>query len=96
MKHSLIEKPEQEIAKLSLPIRALWHAAHGNWDTAHQLVQDDPSSDCAWVHAYLHRVEGDIGNARYWYHQAGKQPATNILLEQELEELIGALSESLD
>jgi hypothetical protein len=91
MKHTLIEKTEPEIAHLSVPLRALWHAAQGHWDTAHKLVQDDPSSDSAWVHAYLHRVEGDIGNAHYWYHQAGKKPATGVSLEQELESLIEAL-----
>ena len=92
MNQTLIEKSESEIAGLSLPLRALWHAAHGHWDQAHRLVQDDSSSDCAWIHAYLHRVEGDIGNAHYWYRQAGKTPATSISLEQELGELISAMS----
>jgi hypothetical protein len=92
MNHSLIEKSESDIAGLSLPLRALWHAAHDHWDQAHQLVQDDSSSDCAWVHAYLHRVECDISNAHYWYRQAGKTPATGISLEQELSELIAAMS----
>ena len=92
MNPSFIEKSEQEITGLSVPLRALWHAAHGHWDHAHRLVQDDPSSDCAWIHAYLHRVEGDIGNAHYWYRQAGKSPATGISLEQELDELISAMS----
>ena len=92
MQNTLLEKTEPEIATLKLPLRALWHAAHGHWDAAHKLVQDDPSADCAWVHAYLHRVEGDLGNARYWYHQAGKQPSTHLTLDQELEELIAALS----
>jgi hypothetical protein len=93
MTSSLVEKTEQEIAGLALPLRALWHAAHGNWETAHQLVQDDPTQESAWVHAYLHRVEGDVANARYWYHQAGKPPATAISLKHELDELIAALDE---
>ncbi len=92
MANSLTQKSEAEIAGLSVPLRALWHAAQGNWDTAHRLVQDDPSSECAWVHAYLHRFEGDIGNAHYWYHQAGKKPAANLSLDQELDQLIDALS----
>lgn len=92
MKQSLIDKPEQGIKDLSVPLRALWYAAHDQWDTAHKLVQDDPSLDCAWVHAYLHRVEGDIGNARYWYNQAGKRPATDVSLEHELNDLIEAMS----
>jgi len=91
MKNLLIEKTEQEISELSTARRALWYAAHGHWDQAHQLVQDDPSTDCAWVHAYLHRVEGDIGNAHYWYRRAGQKPATDLSLEHELEELIEAL-----
>lgn len=91
MPQSLIDKSEQEIKDLSVPLRALWYAAHGHWDTAHKLVQDDPSLECAWVHAYLHRVEGDIGNARYWYHQAGKPPATDISLDDELHALIRAI-----
>lgn len=62
---------------LSRPLQALWHAAKGNWDAAHCLVQKDegdPTHD--WVHACLHRIEGDIGNAGYWYRQAKKPPAT--------------------
>ena len=94
MQHALIEKTEDEIAHFSGPLRALWQAAKGNWDTAHGIVQDDPSSDAAWVHAYLHRVEGDLGNARYWYNRARKPPATEISLEQELDNLIRALSDT--
>ncbi len=93
MKKPFREKSEKEISSLSPALQALWHAAHGRWDQAHELVQDDPSAECAWVHAHLHRVEGDIGNARYWYHQAGKKPST-IGLSQELEQLIEALSVS--
>lgn len=95
LRQALIEKTKQEIAHLPVALRALWHTAHDDWEGAHRLVQDDPSSDCAWVHAYLHRVEGDLGNARYWYHRAGKQPATDRALAQELEELIDALSDVL-
>lgn len=94
MKQALIEKTKDEIGQLSVALRALWHAAHDDWDAAHRLVQDDPSSECAWVHAYLHRVEGDLGNARYWYHRAGKTPATDRSLAQELDEVIDALSQS--
>lgn len=55
---------------LSAPLAALWWAAKGDWDRAHKIVQDESSEDAAWVHAYLHRVEGDLPNARYWYAQA--------------------------
>jgi hypothetical protein len=65
--------------QLSAQLAALWWAAKGGWDAAHRLVQDDPSADAAWVHAYLHRVEGDLGNAGYWYRQAGKPVAAGPL-----------------
>ena len=64
---------------LSAPLAGLWWAAKGDWDQAHRIVQDDSSRDAAWVHAYLHRVEGDLGNAGYWYRQAGKPVATDSL-----------------
>ena len=63
-------------------LRALQFAASGNWDGAHQIVQDDPSAEAAWVHAHLHRVEGDLSNAGYWYRRAGKPVATGDLAEE--------------
>lgn len=59
-------------AGLSRPLLALWHAGREEWESAHELAQageGDPAHD--WVHAHLHRVEGDLGNARYWYRRAG-------------------------
>lgn len=56
-------------------LAALWHGARGEWDKAHAVVQNESSVDAAWVHAWLHRVEGDASNARYWYGQAGKAEA---------------------
>lgn len=68
---------------LSVPLQALWHAAKGQWQRAHQLAQDRESDPVhAWVHAYLHRVEGDESNAGYWYRRAGRPHATTSL-EQE-------------
>lgn len=56
------------------------HALHsGDWNLAHTLVQDDPSAEAAWIHAHLHRIEGDLTNARYWYARAGRAPATESL-----------------
>jgi hypothetical protein len=72
------------------PLAALWWAAKGAWDEAHKLVQDEGTADCAWVHAYLHRVEGDLGNAGYWYRQAGKPVAAGSL-ETEWEGIASAL-----
>lgn len=56
-------------------LRALWHEAAGDWPLAHQLAQEVETADGAWVHAYLHRKEGDTGNAAYWYRRAGRPPA---------------------
>ena len=78
-------------AGLAVPLAGLWWAAKGNWDQAHRIVQDDGSRDAAWVHAYLHRVEGDLGNAGYWYRQAGK-PAAKDSLEAEWERIVSALT----
>ena len=60
-------------------LAALWWAAKDDWDKAHKLVMDEGGKDCAWVHAYLHRVEGDGENASYWYRQAGKVAAKDPL-----------------
>lgn len=64
---------------LPAPLEGLWWAAKGDWDRAHKIVQKDDSADAAWVHAYLHRVEGDLPNARYWYHQATRDAADGSL-----------------
>jgi len=69
---------------------ALWWAAKEDWDRAHRLVMDEGGKDCAWVHAYLHRVEGDLENARYWYRRAGKSAAQGRL-QAEWDAIAGAL-----
>ena len=63
----------------SAPLAALWWARRGEWETAHGLVQDAPGWEAAWVHAYLHRCEGDLSNAGYWYRRAGKAPGRGAL-----------------
>ena len=55
-------------------LQALWYEARGDWERAHGCVQEDASRAGAWVHAYLHRQEGDAANAGYWYARAGKSP----------------------
>jgi hypothetical protein len=70
-------------AELDLALQALWWASKGDWDRAHGCAQrreGDPA--CDWVHAYLHRVEGDLANAGYWYRRA-RQPAATIPLQDE-------------
>src|ERR1700736_516910 len=64
---------------LAPALAALWWGAKGDREAAHALVMEEGGKDCAWVHAYLHRLEGDLGNARYWYGQAGKAPSTGRL-----------------
>jgi hypothetical protein len=76
--------------ELNAPLAGLWWAAKGQWDQAHKIVQDESSADAAWVHAYLHRVEGDLGNAGYWYRQAGRPVATDSV-ESEWQRIVAAL-----
>ena len=76
---------------LGAAVRGLWWDAKGDWNKAHECVQaDEGDPSCDWVHAYLHRKEGDAGNAGYWYRRAGKTPATSSL-PQEWEAIVGAL-----
>lgn len=69
---------------LSLVVQALWHVAQGDWEAAHNCAQDDHSELGSLMHAYLHRKEGDIGNARYWYNRAGRAVFQGTL-QQEWE-----------
>ncbi len=77
-------------AQLSGGLLALWKAGRGDWDGAHNIVQDGDTKDDAWIHAYLHRAEGDLGNASYWYRRAGK-PVAHATLEAEWEGIVQAL-----
>jgi hypothetical protein len=75
---------------LSLAVQALWHASNGHWDQAHDLAQGQDDAAGAWVHAYLHRVEGDLRNAGHWYRRAAKDEST-APLAQEWDEIASAL-----
>jgi hypothetical protein len=77
-------------AKCSPALHALWWTAKDDWEAAHEIVMKHDDADSAWVHAHLHRVEGDLSNARYWYRQAGKSAATSAL-DAEREAIIAAL-----
>ena len=69
-------------------MQALWHDARGDWEQAHTCAQEGNSRDGSWVHAYLHRKEGDLGNAGYWYARAGRpMPALSLTLEAEWAEI---------
>ena len=75
---------------LSIHLKALWYDAKNDWHKAHYLIQDLHDNNAAWIHAYLHRKEGDIGNADYWYSRAGKK-MPQFSLEKEWEQLVNAL-----
>jgi hypothetical protein len=78
-------------AKLHLALQALWWDAKGDWNKAHECAQaDEGDPSCDWVHAYLHRKEGDASNARYWYGQAGKSVA-KVTLSEEWRAIVQAL-----
>lgn len=81
---------EGRCAGLSDHLLALWHDGAGDWAAAHAVVQDMDDAGAAWVHAYLHRKEGDLANADYWYRRAGrKRPAMG--LDEEWAFLVEAL-----
>ena len=77
---------------MSPALQALWYDGRGDWQRAHECAQDDHSRDGSWVHAYLHRKEGDAGNAGYWYARAGRtMPAAGVTLQAEWAEIARAL-----
>ena len=75
---------------ISPALRALWHDARGDWESAHSVAQAIEDESGAWVHAYLHRKEGDATNAAYWYRRARKPVATDALPD-EWEHIVSAL-----
>ncbi len=75
---------------LTAALLALWHDGRGEWDEAHRVAQDIDDEIGAWVHAYLHRKEGDEGNAAYWYRRARK-PVASGSLEAEWSDIVNAL-----
>jgi hypothetical protein len=77
-------------AALSPLLTALWWEGKGDWNQAHEIAQAENGPDAAWVHAYLHRKEGDASNAGYWYRQA-HQPDCTLPHEKEWEQIVVAL-----
>lgn len=70
-------------------LKALWHDGKDDWEASHNVAQDIHDRNGSWIHAYLHRKEGDISNARYWYRQAGK-PEFHGSLKEEWDLLVRA------
>lgn len=77
----------EPITWLSVQLRSLWYDGKGDWPQAHAQVDHLTDQVSAWVHAYLHRKEGDVGNADYWYNKA-RQTRPHISLEEEWEQLV--------
>jgi hypothetical protein len=77
-------------ANLAPALAALWWAGKDDWHKSHAIVMDEGGQACAWVHAHLHRVEGDLGNAGYWYRQA-KRPVAKGPLATEWDAIVTAL-----
>jgi hypothetical protein len=73
-------------------LRALWHDLNGDWDTAHSIVQRMSDTNAMWIHAYLHRKEPDIWNAKYWYRNAGKPYPGDMDFNEEAATILAALS----
>ena len=91
-----IEQFQESLSLTSPPptvsehLKALWHDAKGDWQLSHNIIQDIKDAQAAWIHAYLHRKEGDIWNADYWYNRAGKK-RPSVSLQQEWENIVVAL-----
>lgn len=83
-------KSETPPEGINVYLEAMWYDAHGNWNKAHTLVDHLEDATASWVHAYLHRKEGDIWNADYWYRKAGRK-RPDISLQQEWEQITKAL-----
>lgn len=77
-------------AGITVYLQAMWQDAKGNWHEAHSLVDSMNDSTACYVHAYLHRKEGDLSNAAYWYSRAGKKKP-EISLQEEWEQIVKQL-----
>lgn len=87
LKQSLLNNtPPQEA---NVYVKALWYDAKNDWNKAHELIQDLGDKNASWIHAYLHRKEGDIWNADYWYTKAGKK-RPDLSLNEEWEQIATA------
>ena len=92
-----LEAMKQSVAEDSGPpeglgneLRALWLTKKGEWHAAHDIAQDIDTQMGSWIHALLHLIEGDLGNAGYWYSRAGKPPRQPEEIDESWEELVVA------
>lgn len=83
---------EAKSAPKALLLEAVERALAGDWPAAHAIVQDhDTDTVAAWIHAVVHRMEGDVGNAGYWYGRCGREPREDVSTDAELREIKAAL-----
>ena len=82
-------------AEFSDALKALWYEKKGGWEKAHEYAQEDDSKAGSWVHAYLHRKEGDVSNARYWYSIAGEK-FPSVSLDAEWEAMVRVFLRGMD
>ena len=75
---------------LSPYLLSLWYDAKGDWTKAHEIIQDEEDKEGSWIHAYLHRKEGDVWNADYWYRRAGKL-RPDLTLDEEWKQIAAAI-----
>ena len=83
-----IGQESQPPADISGELRALWLSKQGDWHQAHDIVSDIHTAMGSWIHAHLHVLEGDLGNAAYWYSKAGKSPCSSEQADAEWLELV--------
>jgi hypothetical protein len=76
-------------ANISVYLESLWFDGKGDWDKSHTIIQDVADKNASWIHAYLHKKEGDIGNADYWYNKAGRK-RPSVSLDEEWEQIVNA------
>lgn len=74
-------------ADLSPELESLWHLKNGNWTKSHEIAQDLSTKMGSWIHGLLHAIEGDFGNAAYWYQRAGEEPISKSQIDSEWERI---------
>lgn len=85
-----IQQDPQKISSYPLALQALWYDYQEDWHKSHKTIDYASDRDSAWVHAYLHRKEGDLWNARYWYRRSGK-PESKLSLTEERQQIARTL-----
>ncbi len=88
-----VESETEPSEEWSVELQALWCVKHDRWHDAHDLVQDLPTAMGSWIHAHLHLIEGDLGNAGYWYSRAGKPAGSRDRIDEEWDVIAAAALE---